>query len=74
MLAEQFEIDPRKLGIHLSGGERRRLAIARSLLAKRRLLWLDEPDTGLDPARLRDLASVLKTRKGYELPTFLPLT
>ena len=62
MLAEQFEIDPRKLGIHLSGGERRRLAIARSLLAKRRLLWLDEPDTGLDPARLRDLASVLKTR------------
>ena len=35
-------------GVALSGGERRRLAVARALLATGRVIVLDEPTSGLD--------------------------
>lgn len=44
----------------LSGGERRRVAIARALMRRSRLLLFDEPDTGLDPGNIRELARVIR--------------
>ena len=49
----------------LSGGFKRRLAIARSLMNRPDLLVLDEPTTGLDPAVRQALWSALRTlRRG----------
>jgi lipopolysaccharide export system ATP-binding protein len=49
----------------LSGGERRRVEIARALAAKPRFMLLDEPLAGIDPinvAEIRDLVAHLKDR------------
>lgn len=53
------------LGEHLSGGERRRLEIARCLAMQPRIVLLDEPFAGIDPiavAELQELIARLKER------------
>lgn len=46
-----------------SKGMRQRLGFAQALLGTPRVLFLDEPSNGLDPAALRDVHAVLRDRK-----------
>jgi lipopolysaccharide export system ATP-binding protein len=45
----------------LSGGERRRLEIARTLAAKPKFLLLDEPLTGIDPVSIEEIKAIIKS-------------
>lgn len=48
------------MGIKLSGGERRRTEIARSLASDPKFILLDEPFAGIDPLAVSDLKNTIK--------------
>jgi len=50
----------RSLGMSLSGGERRRVEIARALAANPRFVLLDEPFAGVDPLSVADIQRIIR--------------
>jgi lipopolysaccharide export system ATP-binding protein len=61
-LMHEFHIShlAKSLGMSLSGGERRRVEIARALAANPQFILLDEPFAGVDPISVTDIKNIIR--------------
>ncbi|WP_218510860.1 ABC transporter ATP-binding protein [Variovorax sp. dw_308] len=76
-MEEVFQIFPRmrerreQMSSTLSGGERQMLAIGRALMARPRLLMLDEPSLGLAPLIVREVLQVVSSLRSHGVSVLL---
>ena len=73
-LIEQFGLahQRKQLARTLSGGERRKLEIARALVIEPKLIMLDEPFSGVDPKAVEDLQrEILHLKRGHGIAILL---
>ena len=76
MLLDRFELSDRSRALvgSLSGGLRRRVELAKGLLHSPRVLLLDEPSTGLDPAARRQFWDLIRSQRQEEGTTVVVTT
>ena len=65
-LLDELRIAPlaKRKAFSLSGGERRRVEISRSLVTSPRFILLDEPFAGIDPLAVVDIQNIISQLKG----------
>ncbi len=61
-----WELRDQKAG-RLSGGQKRRLEVARSLIPKPKYIFFDEPFTGIDPIMISDIRSIILSIKRQDI-------
>ena len=61
-----------KMPAELSGGMRKRIGLARSIITKPKLMLYDEPTTGLDPITSKEISSlILKLQNKYNMTSIV---
>ncbi|MCW3844380.1 ATP-binding cassette domain-containing protein [Micromonospora yasonensis] len=72
-LLERFDLteSARKMAATYSGGMRRKLDLAMTLVGKPRIIFLDEPTTGLDPRSRRTMWDIIRQLVGEGVTIFL---
>lgn len=72
-LLEEFRVDhiAKSQGLHLSGGERRRVEIARAVAHQPNFILLDEPFAGVDPISTYDIKKLIRHLADRQIGVFI---